>query len=412
MTNVRTITPLLVLGAIATASAQETLLDARRGFTTKLQRRDRHDEALEPPPASAPFTIARYRGPAGELTAYVSKPADPGRKCAAIIWITGGFPPGGAGASAWEAPDLENEQTAQAYRHAGLVMMYPTTRGTFGNAGTQESFLGEVDDVLAAADHLRTLEFVDPQRIYLGGHSTGGTLALLVAEATDRFAAVISFGPVEDPTTYGQENLPYDADDAKEARVRAPIHLLASVRSPTFVIEGEDGNIESLRALQTASTNAKLKFFPVAGATHFDVLGPVNALLARELTAGAIDVTAREVQAAFDDHVLRSREADDLESIADARRAGASLTTAVAVRHHVLSRDRRALQAVAAAAREEGFTAGVIESRTDRQGRAYFALALTKPVTLRDLDAVFAASSAATRLAQAQGAQYDGWDVP
>ena len=66
-------------------------------------------------------------------------------------------------------------------------MMFPGLRGTSGNPGTQESFLGEVDDVLAAADFLRKVDYVDPSRIYLGGHSTGGTLALLVAEAGASF---------------------------------------------------------------------------------------------------------------------------------------------------------------------------------------------------------------------------------
>ena len=31
--------------------------------------------------------------------------------------------------------------------------------------------------------------YVDPARIYLGGHSTGGTLALLVAECSETFRA-------------------------------------------------------------------------------------------------------------------------------------------------------------------------------------------------------------------------------
>ena len=59
------------------------------------------------------------------------------------------------------------------------IMMFPTLRGGNTNPGAREYLLGEVDDVLAAAEHLARLPYVDPQRIYLGGHSTGGTLALL-----------------------------------------------------------------------------------------------------------------------------------------------------------------------------------------------------------------------------------------
>ena len=75
-------------------------------------------------------------------------------------------------------------------------MMFPSLRGGNDNPGVREGFFGEVDDVLAAAEYLSKQAFVDPQRIYLGGHSTGGTLVLLVAECSGRFRAVFSFGPV------------------------------------------------------------------------------------------------------------------------------------------------------------------------------------------------------------------------
>jgi dienelactone hydrolase len=412
-------TTLLLLGLVTTARAQQaaapdqTLAEARRGFETKLLRQERESRPLAEPPEDV-FTLARYKGPVGDLTAYVSTPPEPGKKYPAIIWVTGGFPPGGAGESAWEDADPDNDQTAQAYRHAGLVMMYPTTRGTAGNPGVQESFLGEVDDVLAAADHLRTLDFVDPERIYLGGHSTGGTLALLVAEATDRFKAVICFGPVEDPRTYGDEPLLYDPKDEREARIRAPIHFLAGVRSPTFVIEGEDGrsNIEPLRAMQRACTNPALHFLSVAGADHFLVLAPVNALIARKLAAGGpLELTQQEVQAVYDEERRSLREADDLDSIARARRAGASLTTPCPARHYLLSRERAALEAAAKAAPAAGFQAGAVEQRTGRDRRPFFLLVLTKTLTLHDLDAVFATSAAAERLAKQSGADYRGWEA-
>src|SRR2546425_998049 len=82
--------------------------------------------------------------------------------------------------------------------------------------GAKEGFLGEVDDVLAAADYLGKQEFVDAKRIYLGGHSTGGTLVLLVAECSERFRAVFSFGPADDVAGYGPEYLPFDTSNRRE----------------------------------------------------------------------------------------------------------------------------------------------------------------------------------------------------
>ena len=54
---------------------------------------------------------------------------------------------------------------------------------------------------------------VTSQRIYLGGHSTGGTLAMLVGESTDRFRAIFTFGPIDDVRHYGKDNLNFDLSD-------------------------------------------------------------------------------------------------------------------------------------------------------------------------------------------------------
>jgi dienelactone hydrolase len=410
------ITTTLLLSSAALAAAQaapETLSDARRGFETKLQRSDRHEQPLEPPPEEL-FSLVRYPGPKGELTAYVGQVQEKGRKSPAMIWITGGFPPGGIGSSAWEPAELDNEQSAQAYRHAGLVMMYPTLRGANGNAGVQEAFLGEVDDIVAAADYLKTLEHIDPARIYLGGHSTGGTLALLVAEVTDRFRAVVALGPVSDPAVYGQESLPYDLKDAREARVRAPIHFLGGVRSPTFVIEGEDGNSDSVRAMQAASKNPALRFIVVEGANHFDVIAPTNALIARriaEAKGDAFELDPKEVQAACDAQRVASREADDLDTLADLRRNGTSLTAPQRACYYVVSRERAALTLVATDARAGGFQVSPIEARTNERGGRYYLLLLRKEVVLGQLSAVFETSAAVSRLATTHGVSYNGWDL-
>lgn len=408
----------LLVACAASAAAQDkaqTLLEARRGFKTKLQRQERDEEPLEAPPPAL-FTIAKYRGPAGGLQAYVgAAPATPG-KAPAMIWLTGGFPPAGAGPSAWEEPDLDNEQSARAYREAGLVMMYPTTRGTAGNPGVQEGFLGEVDDVLAALEHLRGLPYVDAERIYLGGHSTGATLALLVAACTDRFRAVFAFGPVAEPSTYGQDLAPYDVEDAAEARVRAPLHFLADVRSPTWIIEGAAGNSEDLEQLQAKSKNPALHFVPVAGSDHFELLSPTNRLIAKKLVQSArggpeLALTQAEVVSAFQADRVASRQSDDLRTLADVRREGVDLAAPVAVLHQVYADERPALEALLAAAKKEGFEPGPIEARRTRKGNEFFSADLKKTYALRDLDAVFAASATLDRLARAGDAFYGGWSV-
>ena len=288
----------------ATRKSSQNLAAAREGFVTKLIKHESEDEPPEVPPEKI-FQLIRYASPVGNLAAYVSPDPGDGKKHPVVIWLTGGFSNSISGI-AWEgSPPMENDQSATAYRKAGIPMMYPSLRGGNDNPGFKEGHYGEVDDVLAAADHLAGLPWVDPSRIYLGGHSTGGTLALLTAEAAPegRFRAVISFGPVEEVAAYGQDILPFDVMDKKEGRLRAPLDFLGGITCPTFVMEGEKGNISSLVALQERGRNQKIAFLTAAKQNHFSILEPTNALLAAKILDDtgkecALHVTESEIQAA------------------------------------------------------------------------------------------------------------------
>lgn len=258
-----------------------TLAEARQGFQTKLLRRESAKEPVPQPPPKV-FRIVRYDTPAGQLAAYLSPDPKDGKKHPAIIWITGGDC--NTIGDVWTAMPANNDQTAAAYRKAGIVMMFPSLRGGNQNPGVKEGFFGEVDDVLAAADFLAKQSYVDPARIYLGGHSTGGTLVLLVAECSDRFRAVFSFGPANEVAGYDPEFLPFDTSNPCELELRSPGRWLASIRSPTFVFEGTvQGNVDALQAMARSSKNPKAQFLAVRGANHFSILGPTNRLIADKI---------------------------------------------------------------------------------------------------------------------------------
>ena len=185
--------------------------------------------------------------------------------------------------------------------------MFPSLRGGNDNPGVKEGFLGEVDDVLAAVKYLEKQDYVDPTRIYLGGHSTGGTMALLVAELSNRFRAVFSFGPVEDVSSYGSNSgfLPFDTSNRQEIELRSPGYWLSSVRSPVWVFEGTDGgNISSLRTMAQAPKNPQIHFIEIENSDHFATLAPTNEIITQKIlqdtgTVSNITFSKDEVNRAF-----------------------------------------------------------------------------------------------------------------
>lgn len=264
------------------SAPSELLRDIRRTHVTDIVG-ESDPTPPEAPPAGV-LELVRYRAPLGENHAYVT-PAQAGERRPAIVWIHGGFD-WGISSFLWEPADRENDQSGRAFRDAGIVEMYPALRGASGNPGGNECFFGEVDDVIAAAAFLATRPDVDPARIYLGGHSTGGTLALLVAESSDRFRGVIAFGPADDPRSYGDMGcLPAEVPE-QESLVRAPIAFIEQIRTPTVIIEGaEMGQVDAADAFLEYRADAPVEVLLVPGADHFTVLAPGTEAAAQAILA-------------------------------------------------------------------------------------------------------------------------------
>jgi dipeptidyl aminopeptidase/acylaminoacyl peptidase len=229
----------------------------------------------------------KYPSPVGPLAAYISVPPKDGQRHPAIVWVAGGFD-NSIGSFAWDPAPRDNDQSARAFRDAGIVLMLPSLRGGNDNPGSRESFYGEVDDVIAAGNYASSLPYVDPARVYLGGHSTGGTTALLVAESTSRFRTVFAFGPTGNVSAYAGQ-VPFDTDDENEVRLRSPMYFTAAIRTPTWVIEGVNApsNAAALPWILKGAGAAPIKAFAVPGVSHFSVLAPVTALLAKKIVEDA-----------------------------------------------------------------------------------------------------------------------------
>ena len=183
----------------------------------------------EIPPAGAKEVI--YDSGGLLLKAWLSdKPADD-NKHPAVVFAHGGFSFGGSG---WE--------DGQEFINQGFVLMTPMLRGENGNPGNFEYFYGEVDDLVAAADYLANVTYVDSKRIFLCGHSIGGTLSILSSMMPSKYRAISSFGGMPD-TEYLIKNggypIPFDSKSRKEFELRSAIYYTDSIIKPLFIYVGD-----------------------------------------------------------------------------------------------------------------------------------------------------------------------------
>lgn len=118
------------------------------------------------------------------------------------------------GGPGWHVSDRW-DPLAQAYADAGFAVVAPNYRGSTGaGAAFRERLMGdpglpEVEDLVAALDHLVAAGIADPGRAVLEGWSWGGYLATLGAGLhPDRWRAVVAGIPVGDLVAAHYESAP------------------------------------------------------------------------------------------------------------------------------------------------------------------------------------------------------------
>jgi dienelactone hydrolase len=289
---------LLVASPAASDPEAKGLLAARAGFRTQPAPFPFHaDGPLEAPPPG-PFQIVRYRSPAGDLAAYVTR--DPGDgKHPAVLWAHPGY----------GTVDVEDLVEVEPLALAGLVVMCPSWRGEADNHGRFEAFYGEVDDALAALDHLSRLPYVDPARVYVAGHGPGGTIALLVAEASARPRAVFSFGGMldmaHDIARGGGSAAPhaFPIDNPREVDLRSPIRFVSDIQTRTYYFEGLRSSADraDAKVMADIARTASVPFSAqiIEGGDHSSILKPLLELIAKKVVADDLAIAPEEARAAF-----------------------------------------------------------------------------------------------------------------
>ncbi len=214
----------------------EDYAEARNKFKTKLLEQNPSPQpwdVVEVPPG---VTELEYVSGQLRLKAWVSSSPGPGaEKKPAVLFLHGGF--------AFVEEDWEQ---AKPFRDAGYVVMIPILRGENGLPGSFSLYYDEVDDVLAAADVLAKLPHVDAKRLFVAGHTAGGTLALLAAMTSPRFRAAGAFSGSPDQGR-GREDWgggflvsPFDPTDQRELQMRSPLAFPASFKCPVRLYFGSE----------------------------------------------------------------------------------------------------------------------------------------------------------------------------
>lgn len=247
----------------------EDYAQARQNFQTQLVRQGPAPQEWEheQPPAGVrevPYLSGNLR-----LRAWVNAPPPDGQKRPAVLFLHGGF---AFGAEDWEQ--------SKPFRNAGFVVMTPTLRGENGLPGPYSMFYNEVEDVLAAADTLAKLPYVDNKRIYIAGHSVGGTLTMLAVLTSSRFRAAASFSGSPDQVLWSRSQpdvIPFDPSDQREFLMRSPLAYPRSFKCPLRIYYGNQEFLFSENSQKTANRAKKagldVEALSVPG-DHLSMIGP------------------------------------------------------------------------------------------------------------------------------------------
>lgn len=211
------------------------------------------------------FRKIRYRsGVDGlEIPAYVFAPLSKRgpRGHAAMVWVHGGVH------GDWGATMFPFVREAV---QRGYVIIAPDYRGSTGYGAVHYNAIDyggkELDDVLSAVDHLRTLPFVDAERIGIMGWSHGGFIAShLLFRSQTPFRAGAAMVPVTNlvfrlsfkgpgyqrsfSTQSGIRGLPFEKRD--EYIRRSPLYRVDSLRVPMLVhVATNDTDVDFVEDVQ------------------------------------------------------------------------------------------------------------------------------------------------------------------
>ncbi len=260
------------------SGGSKPFLERRAAFRTSLKApgpspQQWEDEAL--PPGLKPVT---YTSAGRDLKAWLFVPEGNNSRQPALVFFHGGY--------AFGVSDFED---VRPFTNAGFVVLCPALRGENGNPGNFEHTLGEIDDAVAAVRWLAQQEYVDPDRLYAFGHSSGGIASAMLALMDDvPIKHSGSAGGLYGPDLFAvmaqrmPERVPFVLDNPQEAQLRVLVGNVRWMKRPHYAIVGTgDGFMKVNEARSEASeSRAPLEVIEIQGDHHSSLKEAVLRYLA------------------------------------------------------------------------------------------------------------------------------------
>lgn len=251
----------------STPGQPDDLAAARKAFVTRLSVRGPAPQRFEKLTLPPGVKEIEYTSGNLKLKGWLSLDNGDGKKKPAVVFLHGGW---SFGEEDWD--------DAQPFAEAGFVLFMPMLRGENGNPGIYESFLGEVDDAIAAGQFVSALPHVDPARVFVAGHSVGGVLTCLTAMMPSPFKAAASLDGYVDMESWAagspDSQVPYPRNDPEEVRLRNPMAFVHSLRIPLRLYAGSDGRAVNAPLANKAKQAGKDCELVVVRGDHHQMVAP------------------------------------------------------------------------------------------------------------------------------------------
>ncbi len=225
------------------------------------------DYQEETPPAGVQEVL--YPSDGLELKAWLSEDPADGQRHPAVVYLHGGF---AFGSGDWAA--------ASPFLAEGYVVMVPMLRGENGNPGFFEDQYGEVHDAVAAGEYVAKLPYVDPDKVFLAGHSAGARLVMLASMLPSKYQAAAAFSGTPDyeewvASEFG-DYAPFDKSKSEERRVRNPVAFVRSIRCPLYLfVEPSHPDVSDNRLLARKATSyGKTCQMQIVPGDHMSMVAP------------------------------------------------------------------------------------------------------------------------------------------